>query len=189
MSGRKSFKPGNMLNPVPVVMVTCADKSGRANILTIAWTGTVCSDPPMLSISVRPERYSYPMIAETGEFVVNLVTEQMVRACDYCGVTSGRDVDKFIETRLTPLDMAEVAVPGIAESPVCLGCRVTERKSLGSHDLFLAEIVEVQTDEAYMDANGRFMMNETGLVMYSHGEYFAMGRKLGTFGYSIKKPK
>ena len=169
MDGRQSFKPGNMLNPTPVVMVTCADKEGRVNIITIAWTGTICSNPPMLSISVRPERFSHHMIEETGEFVVNLVTEQMVRACDYCGVTSGRDVDKFIETQLTPLDMEQVAVPGIAESPVCIGCRVTERRPLGSHDLFLAEIVEVQADEAYMDENGRFRVNESGLVMYSHG--------------------
>ncbi|MCC8167732.1 MAG: flavin reductase family protein [Clostridiales bacterium] len=187
MGSRRSFKPGNMLNPVPVVMVSCADAAGRANIITVAWTGTVCSDPPMLSVSIRPDRYSHHMIEETGEFVVNLVTEKLVRACDYCGVTSGRDVDKFIETRLTPADMEHVAVPGIAESPVCIGCKVVRKETLGSHDIFLAEIVEVSADEAYMDEAGRFMINESGLVMYSHGEYFAMGEKLGKFGYSIRK--
>lgn len=131
-----------MLNPVPAVMVSCADKTGRKNIITIAWAGTVCTNPPMVSISVRPERYSYHMIEETGEFVVNLTTKELVRACDYCGVTSGRDVDKFAKMKLTPLVMESVKAPGIAESPVNLECRVVEKKALGSHTMFLAEVVD-----------------------------------------------
>ncbi len=186
-NNRQTWKPGNLLNPVPVVMVSCADAAGHANILTIAWTGTVCSNPPMLSISVMPIRYSHHMIMETKEFAVNLVTRDLVRACDYCGVTSGRDVDKFIETGLTPFAFEKIGAPGIAESPVSLACKVTDVKSLGSHDLFLAEIVEVSVDGKLLDAGGRLALNEAGLVMYSHGEYFELGDRLGSFGYSIRK--
>lgn len=185
--GKQNWKPGNMLNPVPAVMVSVADRAGNANIITVAWAGTICTNPPMLSISVRPERYSYHMIEETGEFVVNLTTKELVRACDYCGVTSGRDVDKFKEMKLTPLAMDTVSVPGIAESPVNIACRVAEKKKLGSHTMFLAEVCGVTVDDAHMDESGRFHINETGLVMYSHGEYFQMGEKLGKFGYSIQK--
>ena len=186
---RQNWKPGNMLNPVPAVMVSVADSQGQSNIITIAWAGTVCTNPPMVSISVRPERYSYHMIEETGEFVINLTTEELIKACDYCGVTSGRDHDKWTEMQLTKLPMETVAVPGIAESPVCIACRVIRKEELGSHTMFLAEVVGVSVDEAYMDEKGRFDINGTGLVMYSHGEYFAMGEKLGTFGYSIRKKK
>ncbi len=185
--GKQNWKPGNMLNPVPAVMVSVADKAGKANIITVAWAGTICTNPPMLSISVRPERYSYHMIEETGEFVVNLTTKKLVRACDYCGVTSGRDVDKFKEMELTPLKLDTVSVPGIAESPVNIACRVVEKKELGSHTMFLAEVCGVTVDDTHMDESGRFHINETGLVMYSHGEYFLLGEKLGKFGYSIQK--
>lgn len=185
--GKQNWKPGNMLNPVPAVMVSVADKAGKANIITVAWAGTICTNPPMLSISVRPERYSYHMIEETGEFVVNLTTKELVRACDYCGVTSGRDVDKFKEMELTPLKLDTVSVPGIAESPVNIACRVVEKKELGSHTMFLAEVCGVTVDDTHMDESGRFHINETGLVMYSHGEYFLLGEKLGKFGYSIQK--
>lgn len=185
--GKQNWKPGNMLNPVPAVMVSVADKAGKANIITVAWAGTICTNPPMLSISVRPERYSYHMIEETGEFVVNLTTKELVCACDYCGVTSGRDVDKFKEMELTPLKLDTVSVPGIAESPVNIACRVVEKKELGSHTMFLAEVCGVTVDDAHMDESGRFHINETGLVMYSHGEYFLLGEKLGKFGYSIQK--
>ncbi len=184
---KQTWKAGNMLNPVPVVMVSVADKSGKANIITVAWAGTVCTNPPMVSISVRPERYSYSMIEETGEFVINLTTKELVKACDYCGVTSGREVDKFKEMNLTPVSISEVRVPGIAESPVNMACRVIEKRELGSHTMFLAEVLSVTVDEAHMDETGMFHLNETGLVMYSHGEYFQMGEKLGKFGYSIKK--
>lgn len=185
--GKQNWKPGNMLNPVPAVMVSVADKEGNANIITVAWAGTVCTNPPMVSISVRPERFSYKMIEETKEFVINLTTEKLVKACDYCGVTSGRDVDKFENMNLTKLPMEHVKVPGISESPVNIECRVVETKPLGSHTMFLAEVVGVTVDDAYMDEKNKFNINDTGLVMYSHGEYFKMGDKLGSFGYSIRK--
>lgn len=184
---KQNWKPGNMLNPVPAVMVSLADKDGKNNIITVAWAGTICTNPPMLSISVRPERYSYNMIKNTGEFVVNLTTEELVRACDFCGVKSGRDVDKFKEMKLTPLKMEHVSAPGISESPVNIECKVVEAKELGSHTMFIAEVLGVTVDESHMDEKGKFLINEAGLVMYSHGEYFRMGDKLGKFGYSIQK--
>ncbi len=185
--GKQNWKPGNMLNPVPAVMVSVADKAGNANIITVAWAGTVCTNPPMVSISVRPERFSYDMLEETKEFVINLTTEALVKACDYCGVTSGRDVDKFEKMNLTKLPMEHVKAPGIAESPVNIECKVVEKRPLGSHTMFLAEVVGVTVDDAYMDENNKFHINNTGLVMYSHGEYFKLGEKLGSFGYSIRK--
>jgi flavin reductase (DIM6/NTAB) family NADH-FMN oxidoreductase RutF len=184
---KQNWKPGNMLNPVPAVMVSVADREGRDNIITIAWAGTVCTNPPMVSISVRPERFSYHMLEESKEFVINLTNESLVKACDYCGVTSGRDVDKFDAMKLTRLPMPHVKAPGIAESPVNMECRVVEIKPLGSHTLFLAEVVGVTVEDSYMDENGKFHLNDTGLVMYSHGEYFRLGELLGKFGYSIKK--
>ena len=187
--GKQNWKPGNMLNPVPVVMVSVADKKGNNNIITVAWAGTICTNPPMLSISVRPERHSYNIIKETGEFVVNLTTEELAFACDYCGVTSGRDVNKDEKLNLTPLKMQNVNAPGIAESPVNIECKVREIKELGSHHMFIADVVGVTVDDKYMDEKNKFNINETGLVMYSHGEYFAMGEKLGKFGYSIQKKK
>lgn len=187
--GKQNWKAGNMLNPVPAVMVTVADEDGRANIITVAWAGTVCTNPPMVSISVRPSRYSYDIIQRTGEFVINLTNEKLVRSCDYCGVVSGRDVDKFKETGLTPFPMEHVKVPGIAESPVCIACRVTDTKLLGSHRMFLAEVLGVTVDDSYLDETGKFLINESGLIMYSHGEYFSLGKKLGKFGFSIQKAK
>jgi flavin reductase (DIM6/NTAB) family NADH-FMN oxidoreductase RutF len=158
--GKQTWKPGNMLNPVPVVMVSVADKEGNKNIITIAWAGTICSDPAMVSISVRKERHSYHMIEETGEFVINLTTEELVKACDYCGVTSGRDVDKFKEMNLTPFTVENCGIPAIAESPVNLACKVVERKELGSHVMYIAEIVSVTVDDAHMNENGKFLINE-----------------------------
>ena len=185
--GKQHWKAGNMLNPVPAVMVSVSDGNGKNNIITVAWAGTICTNPPMLSISVRPERYSYEMIKSTKEFVVNLTTRDLVRACDYCGVTSGRDVDKFEKMKLTPIKLPNVSVPGIKESPVNIECRVKKIEELGSHTMFIADVVGVTVDDEYMDENGKFNINDTGLVMYSHGEYFVMGEKLGKFGYSIKK--
>ena len=187
--GKQNWKPGNMLNPVPAVMVSVTDKAGNNNIITVAWAGTVCTNPPMLSISVRPERFSYNMIKETGEFVVNLTTEELLRACDYCGVKSGRDVDKFKELHLTPLAMQHVSAVGISESPVNIECKVKKMEELGSHHMFLAEVTAVQVDDSYMDDNGKFMLNNTGLIAYSHGEYLSLGEKLGQFGYSVRKKK
>lgn len=185
--GKQHWKPGNMLNPVPAVMVSVTDKEGKSNIITVAWAGTVCTNPPMVSISVRPSRYSYQILEETGEFVINLTNESLVQACDYCGVVSGRDVDKFAKTGLTPIPMEHVHAMGIDESPVNMECKITEKRELGSHTMFIAEVVGVTVDDQYMDETGKFHINESGLVMYSHGEYFALGKKLGKFGYSVKK--
>ncbi len=185
--GKELFKPGNMLYPLPVVMVSCKRENEKANIVTIAWAGTVCSSPAMVSISVRPERYSYDIIKETGEFVINLVTEDLAYATDYCGVKSGRDVDKFKEMKLHECSGVNVKAPGIAESPVNIECKVKQVIPLGSHDMFLAEVVGVQVDDKYMDETGKFNLNSTGLVAYSHGEYFNLGEKIGKFGYSVKK--
>jgi len=186
---RQTWKPGNMLYPVPAVMVSCQRPGERPNIVTVAWAGTICSDPVMVSISVRPERYSYDIIKETGEFAINLVTKDLTFATDYCGVKSGRDVDKFKEMNLTPTAVEGISAPGISESPLILACRVTEVKPLGTHDMFLAEVVSVSVNEDYMDEAGKFHLNDTDLMAYSHGEYFRLGEKLGKFGYSVQKKK
>lgn len=186
---KQHWKPGNMLYPVPAVMVSCGHKGEKPNIITTAWCGTVCSSPAMLYVSIRPERYSYDIIKETKEFVVNLVTKDLIYATDYCGVKSGRDVDKFKEMNLTPLQSVHVEAPGIDESPVNLECGVKQIIPLGSHDMFLAEVLGVTIDEKYMDENGKFELNKTGLTAYSHGEYFELGRKAGSFGYSVRKKK
>ena len=184
---KQSWKPGNMLYPLPVVMVSCNRKGEKPNVVTVAWTGTICSDPAMVSISVRPERYSHDIIEETGEFVINLVTKDLTYATDYCGVRSGRDVDKFKEMNLTPLPSKMIDAVGIEESPVNIECKVVEVKKLGSHDMFIAEVVNVTVDDRYMDENNKFNLNDSDLVAYSHGEYFTLGEKIGTFGYSVRK--
>ena len=184
---KQSWKPGNMLYPLPVVMVSCNRKGEKPNIVTVAWTGTICSDPAMVSISVRPERYSHDIIEETGEFVINLVTKDLTYATDYCGVRSGRDVDKFKEMNLTPLTSKMIDAVGIEESPVNIECKVVEVKKLGSHDMFIAEYVNVTGDDRYMDENNKFNLNDSDLVAYSHVEYFTLGEKIGTFGYSVRK--
>ena len=186
---KQEWKPGNMLYPLPAVMVSCADAEGKTNILTVAWTGTVCTNPPMLSISVRPERYSCHMIQETGEFVVNLTTEALVRAADLCGVKSGRDVDKWKEAGLTPVPARRVKAPLIGESPVNLECRVEKELALGSHIMFVARVVSVSVDEAYMDEKGSFHLDLAKPVCYSHGTYFSLGRETGKFGFSVAKKK
>ncbi len=184
--GRRVWKPGNMLYPLPAVLISVADRAGNANLFTVAWTGTVCSDPPMVSISVRPERYSYHMIEETGEFVVNLTTKSLVYATDYCGVRSGRDTDKWREMKLTPLKGEHVQAPMVAESPVNLECRVMQRLELGTHTMFLAKVLAVHVDERYLDAGGSLHLHDAGLLVYSHGRYFGIGKELGTFGYSVR---
>ena len=186
--GRHVWRPGNMLYPLPAVMVSVADEKGEANILTVAWTGTICSDPAMLYISVRPQRHTYHMIRETGEFVVNLTTERLAKATDWCGVRSGRDVDKWKEMHLTKGKAKALSyAPIIEESPVNIECKVTEVKELGTHHMFLAEVKAVQVDERYLDENGKFQLNATGLLAYSHGEYLSLGKSLGTFGWSVRK--
>ena len=187
---KQIWRAGNMLYPVPVVMVSCADAAGEHDIVTIAWAGTVCSDPAMVSISVRPERFSHHIIKESGEFVINLVGRDLVRACDWCGVKSGRDVDKFEMQGLTaaPASKLEFA-PAIAESPVNIECSVTQVLELGSHDMFLARVRAVQVDGELLDERGALDLARASLVAYSHGEYAPLGRALGTFGYSVKKKK
>ncbi len=184
---KTNFKAGNMLYPLPAVLVSVADKQGNTNILTIAWAGTVCTNPPMVSISVRPSRFSHHMLMESREFVINLTTKELVFATDYCGVKSGREVDKWKELHLTPLVSQEVAAPSIAESPVNIECKVERVEHLGSHDLFLASVVAVRVDNRYMDQNGSFHLEKTQPIVYSHGEYYDLGAKLGKFGYSIQK--
>ena len=232
---KQVWRGGNMLYPVPAVMVSCARKGERPDIITVAWAGTVCSNPPMVSISIRPQRYSHDIIEETGEFVINLVTEKLARACDWCGVRSGRDTVKFTaEAEVQRDEAASVekareetsemtaagakrgfegaagrdrkgkleaapekltagkascleAAPIILESPVSLECRVKQKIELGSHDMFLAEVVCVDVDEAFIDSKGRLDLDSAGLIAYSHGTYFGLGKKLGTFGYSVRR--
>lgn len=186
---KQFWKPGNMLYPAPAVMVSCQRPDERPDIMTVAWAGTVCSDPAMVSVSVRPERYSYHIIRETGEFVVNLTTKRLARAADFCGVRSGRDTDKFKELRLTPCESRRVACPGIAESPVNIECRVADIRHLGSHDLFLANVECVGVDESLLDEKGALRLDRCSLAVYVHGAYYELGRRLGTFGYSVRKKK
>ena len=188
--GKQTWKPGNMVYPLPAVMVSCADKEGNHNIITVAWTGTVCTNPAMAYISVRPERHSYKMIRESEEFVINLTTEKLAYATDWCGVRSGRDFDKFKEMKLTAAKAETLEyAPIIEECPVNIECKVREIKELGSHHMFLADVVGVNVDKAYMDETGKFNLNRSGLVIYSHGEYYGFGELLGSFGYSVRKNK
>ena len=188
--GKQIWKPGNMVYPLPAVMVSTADREGNDNIITVAWTGTVCTNPAMLYISVRPERYSYHMLRESGEFVVNLTTEKLAKATDWCGVRSGRDFDKWKEMHLTRGKAEKLTyAPIIQESPVNIECKVTEVQELGSHHMFLAKVEAVQVDESYMNETGKLELNDTQLLAYSHGEYYTLGKKLGTFGYSVRKEK
>ena len=182
------WKPGNLVAPVPAAMVSCGSME-KPNIITIAWTGNVSSSPAKVSISVRPERYSYGLIKESGEFVLNLTTAALVRAADFCGVRSGREVDKFAQLGLTPLPAREVACPLVGESPVNLECRVCDVIPLGSHDLFLADVLAVHVEEELVDDHGRLRMDQCHLAAYAHGEYFALGKKVGSFGFSVRKKR
>ena len=184
---KEYWKPGNMLYPVPAVMVSCGREGETPDIITVAWAGTICSDPAMVSISVRKERFSHSIIRDTGEFVINLVNKRLVRATDYCGVKSGRDVDKFKETRLTPQASRYVKAPGVEESPVNIECIVKDIKSLGSHDMFIAQVAAVHVDEKYMDTKNKFHLEDAHPIVYSHGIYMSLGKKIGTFGYSVRK--
>lgn len=188
---KHSCKPGTMLYPLPAVLVSCGATPDQYNLITVAWTGTICSDPPMCYISIRPERHSYDIIRCTGEFVINLTTEALARATDWCGVRSGRDYDKFREMGLTPEPADKVAAPAIKESPVSIECRVKQVVPLGTHDMFIADVVNVLVDEEFINAEtGKFELERAGLLAYSHGEYYALGKALGHFGWSVrKKPK
>lgn len=189
INGKELWKPGNMLYPIPAVMVSCQREGEKPNIITVAWAGNVCSSPAMLSISVRKERYSYDILKETGEFVVNLTNRKLAYATDWCGVKSGKDYDKFKEMHLTPLESRFVSAPGIAESPVNIECKVRNVLELGSHDMFVAEVMGVTVDEKLLDNKGKFDLRAADLISYSHGEYFTLGEKIGKFGYSVVKKK
>lgn len=186
---KQEWRPGNMLYPVPAVMVSCQRENEKPNIITVAWAGTICSDPVMLSISVRKERYSHRIISETKEFVVNLTTKDLCRATDYCGVRSGRDVDKFKEMKLTKEKANIVKAPLIKESPVSVECKVKEIVPLGSHDMFIAEIVAIDADEKYIDEKGAFDISKCDLIAYANGGYYPLEKKIGKFGYSVQKKK
>ena len=183
---KQVWKPGNLLAPVPPVLVSCGNME-RPNLITIAWAGTINSDPVRVSISVRPERFSHGLITESGEFVINLPTRKILRAVDWCGVKSGREVDKFKEMGLTAVPGSAVSAPVLAESPVNLECRVFQTIPLGSHDLFLADVVAVDVDEELLDEAGRLRLDRADLAAYVHGAYYALGKQLGTFGYSVRK--
>jgi len=186
---KQSWKGSTLLNPEPPVLVSCGALEAP-NLLTIGWTGTICTQPSMVSISVRPERFSYGLIKERGQFAINLPTGALVRAVDWCGVKSGRDVDKFAACGLHAAPGSVLTdCPILEESPLNLECRVTHSIPLGSHEMFLAEVVACDVDEALLDENGKLHLDKANLIVYSHGEYFALGRKLGTFGYSVKKKK
>ena len=185
---KQIWKGSALLAPVPPVLVSCG-QGESANLITVAWAGIVCTRPPRLSISVRPCRHSYPLLCEQGEFVVNLPTEKLLRAVDWCGVKSGKDVDKFSAMGLTSSPASTVACPILEESPVNLECRIFERIPLGSHDLFLADITAIQVDESLLDSNGKLCLEKANLLAYAHGGYFSLGEQLGTFGYSVRKKK
>lgn len=178
-----------MIYPLPAVLVSCGETPEEYNLMTVAWTGTICSDPAMCYISVRPERHSYAIIRRTGEFVINLTTEELARATDWCGVRSGRDHRKFEEMGLTPGQGTVVKAPIIEEAPISIECRVRQVVPLGTHDMFIAEVVNVQADERYMDENGRFDLERARPIVYSHGEYFRLGEAIGRFGWSVRKKK
>lgn len=186
---KEFWKAGNMLYPLPAVLVSCKSKEGKNNIITVAWTGTICTNPAMVYISIRPERYSYDIIKDTKEFVINLGTEKLVKAVDYCGVKSGRDVDKFKEMKLTASSGNYVKAPIIVESPVNIECEVTEIKPLGSHHMFIAKVLGVHVSSAYLNEKGKFELDKAKPIVYSHGEYLGLGELLGSFGYSIRKTK
>lgn len=183
---KQVWKPGTMIYPLPAVMVSCGDME-NANIITVAWAGTICTNPAMTYISIRPERYSYDIIKKMGEFVINLTTKELVYATDWAGVKSGRDFNKFEKLSLTKQKASIVMAPLIKESPVNIECKVKEIKELGSHHMFISEVVAVNADEQYFDANNKFCLEEANLITYSHGKYYELGKELGKFGFSVKK--
>ena len=183
---KQVWKPGTMVYPLPAVMISCGDMN-KSNILTVAWTGTICTDPAMTYISIRPERYSYEIIKKTGEFVINLTNRELSYATDWCGVKSGKDVDKFKEMKLTKEKANFVSCPLIKESPISIECKVVEIKELGSHHMFIAKVLSVDADEKYFDETGKFCLEDADLITYSHGQYYTLGKNLGKFGFSVKK--
>ena len=187
MNNKETWKPGTLLAPVPSVMVSCQGNNNKPNIITIGWVGTICSEPPMLSISVRPSRYSYKIIKESGEFVVNIPSKKLAKETDLCGVLSGIKYDKFHETGLTAGKSNSVKAPIIVECPINLECKVKQEIELGSHNMFIAEITSVQISKDLIDCDGKFMLEKANLLGYAHGTYVSLGKQLGTFGFSVKK--
>ena len=184
------WKPGTMIYPLPAVMVSCGSEPSEYNIITVAWVGTICTNPAMCYISVRPERHSYPILKKNMEFVINLTNEDLAFATDWCGVSSGKDHHKFEEMHLTPGKATVVKAPIIEESPLCIECRVREVVALGSHDMFIADVVNVKADDKYLDLEtGAFNLKKAGLMAYSHGKYYGLGEIIGKFGWSVKKRK
>lgn len=186
---RKDFKPGTMIYPLPAVLVSCGANESEYNVFTAAWSGTICTDPPMCYVSIRPSRHSYAIIKKNMEFVINLTTSDMAKATDWCGVRSGRDYNKFEEMHLTIGKCSIVKAPLIEESPVCIECKVREIMSLGSHDMFIADVVNVRVDDKYMLPDGKFDLAGSGPLVYVHGGYFNLGSKIGKFGWSVEKKK
>jgi flavin reductase (DIM6/NTAB) family NADH-FMN oxidoreductase RutF len=185
---KKDWKPGTMIYPLPAVMVSCGATPEEYNILTVSWVGTICSDPPMCYISVRPGRHSYDILKKNMEFVINLTTKDLAFATDWCGVRSGKDFNKFEEMKLTPGKASLVKAPYIEESPLCIECRVREIMSLGTHDMFIADVVNVLADDKYLNPEtDAFKLNEAALLVYSHGHYYEMGKPIGKFGWSVQK--
>lgn len=185
---KQNWKPGTLIYPLPAAIISCGSEPQEYNIITVSWVGTICTNPPMCYISVRPQRYSHNIIKRNMEFVINLTTEEMARATDWCGVRSGKDYDKFAEMNLTPGKASMVSAPVIEESPLCIECRVKEIISLGSHDMFIADVVNVQADEKYFDAEtGKFDLQSARLLAYSHGNYYGLGEHIGKFGWSVDK--
>lgn len=181
-----SWKAGAMLSPVPPVLVSCSDGE-RDNLITVGWTGIICTEPAKTYISIRPERFSYEIISKSREFIINLPSSHIIRSIDFCGVRSGRRLDKFKECRLTKEKATQVACPAVAESPISIECRVTDIIKLGTHDMFMADIIAVNVDERYIDEKGKLRIEQCSLAAYAHGSYFALGKKIGSFGYSVKK--
>jgi flavin reductase (DIM6/NTAB) family NADH-FMN oxidoreductase RutF len=188
--GKQNWKPGNMVYPLPAALISCGEMEGKMNLLTVSWLGTLCSDPPMCYISVRPERYSHEIIKQTGEFVINLTTADIAKVTDWCGVKSGRDFDKFKVTGLTPAAASVVKCPTVAEAPISIECKVREIKPLGSHDMFIADVVNIIADDRFIDPeSGAFNLAASGIIAYSHGTYYSLGKRIGKFGWSVMKDK
>lgn len=187
---KQDWKPGTMIYPLPAVMVSCGSSPDEYNIITLSWVGTICTNPPMCYISVRPERHSYDIIKRNMEFVINVTTEELAYATDWCGVKSGKNVSKFEEMKLTPAKASVVQAPIIEESPLSIECRVREIVPLGSHHMFIADVVNVKADEKYIDPRtGKFELDQSGIIAYSHGFYYPLGEKIGRFGWSVQKNK
>ena len=186
---KQNWKPGTMIYPLPAIMVSCGETPEEYNILTVSWVGTICSDPAMCYISVRPERHSHEIISRTGEFVLNLTTEDLAYATDWCGVKSGRNFNKFSEMKLTPKKAEKIAAPVIVESPLNIECKVKQIIPLGTHDMFIAEVINVQADERFINDNNVFDLEAAKLIAYSHGHYHKIGEEIGKFGWSVQKKK